>query len=135
MGLELEQYMLYGIRVYGEGNILTPHVDDLPRVASAIINVDQDVDEDWPLEVIGHDGIAYNITMQPGDLVLYESHSTYHARPFELKGRYYANIFIHFYPTGNALDGTPIDNDIFEGHDDAPVYATGGLWKVNAEGM
>eukprot|EP00586_Coscinodiscus_wailesii_P005236 CAMPEP_0172479710 /NCGR_PEP_ID=MMETSP1066-20121228/4488_1 /TAXON_ID=671091 /ORGANISM="Coscinodiscus wailesii, Strain CCMP2513" /LENGTH=73 /DNA_ID=CAMNT_0013240411 /DNA_START=25 /DNA_END=246 /DNA_ORIENTATION=+ len=73
--------------------------------------------------------------MQPGDLVLYESHSTYHARPFELKGRYYANIFIHFYPTGNELDGTPIDNDIFEGHDDAPVYATGGLWKVNAEGM
>jgi hypothetical protein len=42
-------------------------------VGQAIINVDQDVDEPWPLEVIGHDGIARNITMEPGDLVLYES--------------------------------------------------------------
>ena len=33
-------------------------------------NIDmKDVDEPWPLEVIGHDGLAYNITMVPGDLV------------------------------------------------------------------
>ena len=38
----------------------------------------QDVDEPWPLEVIGHDGKAYNVTMEPGDLVLYESHSIIH---------------------------------------------------------
>jgi hypothetical protein len=31
-----------------------------------------------------------------GDMVLYESHSVIHGRPFPLKGRYYANIFIHF---------------------------------------
>jgi hypothetical protein len=31
-----------------------------------------------PLEVIGHDGMAVNITMEPGDLVLYESHSIIH---------------------------------------------------------
>ena len=58
--------------------ILAPHVDRLPLVASAIINVDQDVDEPWPLEVIGHDGRARNVTMVPGDLVLYESHSIIH---------------------------------------------------------
>jgi hypothetical protein len=29
----------------------------------------------WPLEVIGHDGRATNVTMEPGDMVLYESHS------------------------------------------------------------
>ena len=73
---------------------------DHPTVASAIINVDQDVDEPWPLEVIGHDGKASNITMEPGDLVLYESHSIIHGRPFPLKGRYMANVFIHFEPTG-----------------------------------
>ena len=69
---------LYGVRVYKEGSILAPHVDRLPLVTSAIINVDQDVDEDWPLEVIGHDGVAYNITMEPGDMLLYESHSVIH---------------------------------------------------------
>lgn len=69
---------LYGIRVYKSDSILAPHVDRLPLVTSAIINVDQDVDEDWPLEVIGHDGVAYNITMEPGDMLLYESHSVIH---------------------------------------------------------
>jgi len=88
----------YGIRVYTHGAILTSHVDRLPLVSSAIINVDQDVDEPWPLEVIGHDGRVYNITMEPGDMILYESHSVIHGRPYPLKGRYYANIFVHFAP-------------------------------------
>jgi hypothetical protein len=35
-----------------------------------------------PLEVIGHDGKATNITMLPGDLVLYESHSVLHGVGF-----------------------------------------------------
>lgn len=38
---------LYGIRVYKEGAVLAPHVDRLPLVSSAIINVAQDVDEPW----------------------------------------------------------------------------------------
>ena len=77
-GQKLEGSSVYGIRVYKEGAILSPHVDRLPLISSAIINVDQDVDEEWPLEVIGHDGKARNITMEPGDMVLYESHSVVH---------------------------------------------------------
>jgi len=72
-------------------------------VSSAIINVASDVDEPWPLEVYGHDGKATNVTMEPGDMVLYESHSVLHGRPFALKGRYVANVFIHFEPTGHTL--------------------------------
>lgn len=100
---ELTQCSLYGIRVYTEGSILSTHVDRLPLVSSAIINVAQDVDEPWPIEVYGHDGKATNVTMEPGDMVLYESHSVLHGRPFPLKGRYYANIFIHFEPVGHTL--------------------------------
>jgi len=102
-GEELTQCSLYGIRVYTEGAVLATHVDRLPLVSSAIVNVAQDVDEPWPIEVIGHDGRAYNVTMEPGDMVLYESHSVLHGRPFPLKGRFYANIFIHFEPTGHTL--------------------------------
>lgn len=90
----LTQCSLYGIRIYTTGAILATHVDRLPLVTSAIINVDQDLDEPWPLEVIGHDGRAYNVTMEPGDMVLYESHSVLHGRPFPLKGRFMANIFV-----------------------------------------
>lgn len=36
-------------------------------------------------------------------MVLYESGSLLHGRPFALKGRFYANIFIHFEPTGEHI--------------------------------
>ena len=85
-------------QVYKEGSVLLPHVDDVPLICSAIINVAQSVEEPWPLEVYGRDGMAVNITMNPGDIVLYESHSLIHGRPFPLVGEYYANVFIHFEP-------------------------------------
>jgi prolyl 4-hydroxylase len=72
-----------------------------------------------PLEVIGHDGIARNVTMLPGDLVLYESHSILHGRPFPLKGRFMANVFIHFEPVG------PVDGQI-EYNGDLPPYLIAG---------
>ena len=46
-GQELTQCSLYGIRIYGEGAVLATHVDRLPLVSSAILNVAQDVDEPW----------------------------------------------------------------------------------------
>jgi prolyl 4-hydroxylase len=132
---------VYGIRIYKEGAILATHVDRLPLVSSMIINVDQDVDEDWPLEVIGHDGKAHNITMQPGDLILYESHSILHGRPFALKGRFFANIFVHFAPLKTFEDDATFKDDDLSGsliglhkentsetvpEDDAPEAAKSG---------
>ena len=63
----------------------------MPLVSSCIIQVAQDVDEPWPIEVIAHDGTAHNVTMVPGDMVLYESHSVLHGRPFPLVGRSYVS--------------------------------------------
>lgn len=109
---ELTPTSLYGIRKYESGAVLATHVDRLPLVTSAIINVAQDVDEPWPLEVYGHDGVAYNVTMEPGEMILYESHSVLHGRPFPLVGRYYANVFIHFEPDGHSREhGFDHDND------------------------
>eukprot|EP00542_Grammatophora_oceanica_P010096 CAMPEP_0194047048 /NCGR_PEP_ID=MMETSP0009_2-20130614/23530_1 /TAXON_ID=210454 /ORGANISM="Grammatophora oceanica, Strain CCMP 410" /LENGTH=470 /DNA_ID=CAMNT_0038692561 /DNA_START=131 /DNA_END=1543 /DNA_ORIENTATION=- len=100
---ELTECSLYGVRVYTRGSMLSSHVDRLPLVSSAIINVDSDLEEPWPLEVIGHDGRAHNVTMEPGDMVLYESHSIIHGRPFPLKGNFVANLFVHFEPNGHSL--------------------------------
>jgi prolyl 4-hydroxylase len=87
-GMKLKQTSLYGIRVYTEGSILTPHVDRLPLVSSCIINIDQEnLDEDWVLEVYDRHDRAVNVTMKPGDMVLYESGSLVHGRPFALKGK------------------------------------------------
>ena len=70
-GQDLVGSSMYGIRVYTRGAMLTSHVDRLPLICSAIINVAQEgVDEPWPLEVIGRDGYAVNITMEPGEMIL-----------------------------------------------------------------
>ena len=44
---------------------------------------------------------------------MYESHSILHGRPFPLKGRMYANVFIHFEPVGHSLR---------HGHDASDVH-------------
>jgi prolyl 4-hydroxylase len=36
-------------------------------------------------------------------MVLYESHSVIHGRPFPLKGRFFANLFVHFEPIGHSV--------------------------------
>jgi prolyl 4-hydroxylase len=76
--MKLRPSSLYGIRVYTSGAVLSPHVDRVPLVSSAIVNVAQDVDEPWPIEVYDRSGNAVNITMEPGDMVLYESGSLVH---------------------------------------------------------
>lgn len=96
-------------------------------VTSAIINVDQDVDEPWPLEVYGHDGKATNVTMEPGDMVLYESHSVIHGRPFPLRGKFYANIFVHFEPI-EPLDPDTTPNTYDPEADLPPYLIPGSKW-------
>jgi len=73
-GKELSPTSLYGIRIYKEGAVLASHVDRLPLVSSAIIQIAQDLDEPWPIEVYSHAGKAYNVTMEPGDMVKHISH-------------------------------------------------------------
>jgi prolyl 4-hydroxylase len=78
-----------------------PSCISVPLVISAIVNVaQQNVQEDWVLEVIGHNGVAVNLTLAPGEMILYESHSVIHGRPYPLRGKYYANWFFHFEPVG-----------------------------------
>ena len=136
-GNELTQTSLYGIRVYQAGAMLATHVDRLPLVSSAIINVAQDVDEPWPLEVIGHDGKAANVTMEPGDMVLYESHSVLHGRPFPLKGRFMANVFIHFEPTGHTLrhHNLEMNTDVNKQYREALERGVGGHESDNHDGL
>mmetsp|Transcript_4709 Transcript_4709/g.7336 ORF Transcript_4709/g.7336 Transcript_4709/m.7336 type:complete len:447 (+) Transcript_4709:128-1468(+) len=111
-GQYLSPVSVYGIRIYQNGSILAPHVDRMPLVTSAIILVDQDVDEPWPLEVYGHDGKATNVTMEPGDMVLYESHSVIHGRPFPMVGKYFANLFVHFEPLAPLEGGSCYDPEL-----------------------
>jgi len=98
----LEYTALYGIRVYTNNTYLLNHVDrSATHAVSAIIQVDQRVDEDWMLEVVGHDRRSNYLVLRPGEIALYESATVIHGRETKLKGDYFANVFIHFRPTIN----------------------------------
>ena len=45
---------VYGIRRYNTGSWLATHLDRIDtHVISVILQIDQDVDQDWPLFLIG----------------------------------------------------------------------------------
>eukprot|EP00208_Stichococcus_sp_RCC1054_P007059 CAMPEP_0206137300 /NCGR_PEP_ID=MMETSP1473-20131121/2453_1 /ASSEMBLY_ACC=CAM_ASM_001109 /TAXON_ID=1461547 /ORGANISM="Stichococcus sp, Strain RCC1054" /LENGTH=534 /DNA_ID=CAMNT_0053530323 /DNA_START=367 /DNA_END=1971 /DNA_ORIENTATION=+ len=95
---------IYGVRVYTEGSVLQDHVDRSDtHIISAIINVAQDLDEPWPLEIVGHSMQPAHVVMEPGDMILYEGASCAHGRPTPLKGRFMANVFLHMRPTPEAV--------------------------------
>jgi len=97
--LSLKPTSCYGIRVYKNNSILEDHVDRVQtHVISAILQIDQDVDEPWPLNIHSHDGRRHSIVLQPRDMLIYESASCIHGRSAPMRGRYYANVFVHFKP-------------------------------------
>ena len=100
---KLELTAIYGIREYRQGATLKLHVDKIEtHHVSAIVNVYQYVNSDWPLHIHDHDGNLHEIYMQPGEAILYESARLMHGRPEALDGVSYANFFIHSKETTNV---------------------------------
>lgn len=99
-GKKLKHTAIYGIREYQHGASLDMHVDRYEtHVISMIINVDQEVNEDWVLYIYDHLYHLHKVVLKPGEVVFYESAKLAHGRPKSLNGNYYANIFAHTMPT------------------------------------
>ena len=98
-GKELLPTYVYGIRVYHRGAVLKCHQDRLEtHIISAIINIDQQVDEDWPLVIDDNYYRRHQVLLKPGEVIFYEGGRLTHGRPYPLKGDSFANIFCHFKP-------------------------------------
>lgn len=94
---------VYGIRRYLAGSWLSLHVDKWKtHVVSAILQIDQKVDQDWPLTVVNLQGEHEKIYLQPGQMLLYESAKVPHGRQFAFRGGYFDNIFVHFKPKSDC---------------------------------
>jgi len=108
---------VYGIRKYTRGSKLAAHVDHLKtHVISAIINIQQDVDAEWPLQIFDHAGNLHEVLLKPGEMIWYESAKLVHGRAEPLNGSYFENLFVHYMPRGgqwyktdyNANYGKPV---------------------------
>lgn len=98
-GKTLEPTYVYGIRVYHDNAVLKTHRDRLEtHIISAIINVDQIVNDDWPLFIEDNDYRKHQLILKPGEMVFYEGGRLLHGRPTPLNGSIFANIFCHFKP-------------------------------------
>jgi len=100
---KLEATDLYGIRIYQDGAILTSHVDrEETHAVSVIINVDQnDMRNDWLLEIFDVDYNVHEVPIAPGEMIYYESAKCLHGRPKALEGKNFSNVFVHYRPTGD----------------------------------
>jgi prolyl 4-hydroxylase len=98
-GVNIKPSFVYGIRSYKKGAILASHVDRIEtHHISSIIIVDKDLgdNEDWALDIQGHDGQWHKVYAQAGDMILYESAICEHARLDPFQGNYFNNFFVHY---------------------------------------
>ena len=88
---------LYGSRDYPKGAALRMHCDRDSHIISVIFHIEREGcnNKNWPLEVIGHDGIKRDIYMEPGEMVLYESRFP-HGRETQNPCDSFVNAFLHF---------------------------------------
>ena len=99
-GIELEYECLYGARDYPKDAALRMHCDRDTHIISVIFHIERSGcnNKNWPLEIIGFDGIKRDVYMEPGEMVFYESSSCPHARETTNPCNSFVNAFLHFHP-------------------------------------
>lgn len=106
-GIELRPTSAYGVRLYQNGSSLAMHYDKIrTHVISSIIHIAHDYDNDdepWPIEIEDHDGNLHAVSLQPGEMLFYESAKCLHGRRSILHGKYYGSIFIHYQPVDKSI--------------------------------
>ena len=101
---QLEPTYVHGIRVYRGVAVLKPHRDrQETHVVSAIINVDQETNSEWPLFIEDNCYRGHEVLLKPGEVLFYEGSRLMHGRPTPLDGASYANIFCHYRLTAGAV--------------------------------
>lgn len=95
----LQHVATYGIREYTRGSSLANHYDKKnTHVISAIIHLGDTTEKPWPLYIEDHNFKPYQITMEYGDVIFYESTTCLHGRPTPFEGDSHRNMYIHFKP-------------------------------------
>jgi hypothetical protein len=98
-GIKLVPTVQYGFRNYNRGTTLNIHRDtEDTHIIGVIINVDQQVDKPWALNMEDNYNHKHEILLQPQCMVFYESRNLLHGRVSPLEGDRYVNLFLHFKP-------------------------------------
>ena len=78
------------------------HVDEVEtnHIVGTILHIARHLDtgHEWPLWMVDFQGQLVELTMVPGDMVIFESSKVIHGRPLALHGDYYINTFFYYKP-------------------------------------
>lgn len=89
----------YGARIYQRGARLLPHRDRLEtHVLGASLNIDQSDKNYWPIRIQDHLYRWRSMSIQPGQMIFFESARLLHERPVPLRSDRYIGVFSHFLP-------------------------------------
>jgi len=115
-GIKLIPTSAYGVRLYQNGSSLMMHYDKPnTHVISSIVHIAHEYDNDdepWPIEIEDHDGVLHAVSLEPGQMLFYESAVCAHGRRQLLKGRYYGSLFLHYQPIDPSIWNYDIDDII-----------------------
>jgi prolyl 4-hydroxylase len=93
--LKLSQFE--GIHSYKKGTVIAPHrQDSKTSIVCVLINIQQVVNQPWPLIINDHNYREHKLLLHPGDMVFYEAAKLKQGRPFALNGDKFADLNLHY---------------------------------------
>ena len=88
-----------GIRKHLRGSHWANHYEEKKtHVISAMIHLDDVSDKPWNLCIEDHHFRPHQVSMEYGDILLYESTTCLHGRPTPFEGDSHCNVRVHFKP-------------------------------------
>jgi hypothetical protein len=114
----------YGVTLDRNQSYYTMTLDDVQtEVISIIFHVDSSYDaEPWPIYIEDFNGLTHEISLAPGDLLMYEGAKCLYGRPKKFSGSWHATIVAHYLPAGGWSEVE---------HDKESLYAVPLTWAVN----
>ncbi|VEU35310.1 unnamed protein product [Pseudo-nitzschia multistriata] len=102
--VDLDLTYVYGLRLFRNTTTIKMHLDKKGSHSMGyVLHVDSSDDYDsdgdpWPFLIEDFHGRTHEITMVPGDLILFEAAKLVHGRPHQLNATWYCNVVGHYYP-------------------------------------
>lgn len=92
----------YNIREHFNGSYVYGHLGDAAsQIIGVMIVLKKELgeqEEDWPFEIIGHDGNRQNVTLNEGEALFYESATCLVSNPYPFKGEKFVTATLFYRP-------------------------------------
>jgi len=103
-GIKLKLSSFYGLREYFPGSWLRNHIDrvDTHVISATLSLLKPNSTKPWPIETVDWNGKRHRYEHKAGEMLMYESATRPHGRPYLLPDGMHVGCFVHFAPVENT---------------------------------